>query len=257
MGADPVAQAFAAARTDERLVLVEGFHALKHALRFGAELVAAATDDAAALGRLAERLAPDVRPALAARVEERPLDALVARVPHTGVVAVARRPAFAAGDLLAVAPGTPVVLLEDPRHLGNVGAVVRVAAAARAAGVLTTGPRDPWDPAALRGSAGLHFALPVGRADPAALGDRPLVVLDPDGDDLAALPDGALLAFGTERDGVSDALAAQAAARVRIPMRAGVSSLNLATAVAVALYIGRSGFSQRSIDQTGRIPTDS
>jgi tRNA G18 (ribose-2'-O)-methylase SpoU len=257
MGTDPVAEAFAAARTDERLVLVEGFHALKHALRFGAGVVAAATDDAAALARLAEQLAPDVAPALAALVAERPLGALVARAPHTGVVAVARRPRVDVGALLAAAPGPPVVLLEDPRHLGNVGAVVRVAAAAGAAGVLTTGPRDPWDPAALRGSAGLHFALPVGRADAAALGERPLVVLDPAGEELAAPPDGALLAFGTERDGVSAQLAARASARVRIPMRAGVSSLNLATAVAVVLYIGRSGFSQRSIVHTGRMPTDS
>jgi TrmH family RNA methyltransferase len=123
--------------------------------------------------------------------------------------------------------------------------------------VLTTGSRDPWEPAALRGSAGLHFALPVGRADPAALGDRPLVVLDPAGDEPGELPEAALLAFGTERDGVSAELAERACARVRIPMREGVSSLNLATAVAVVLYSGRSGFSQRSIVQTGRIPTDS
>ena len=181
----------------------------------------------------------------------------MARAPHTGVVAVARRPPVDPAALLAAAAGPPVVLLEDPRHLGNVGAVVRVAAAAGAAGVLTTGPRDPWDPAALRGSAGLHFALPVGRAEPGALGARPLVVLDPAGEEAAALPEGALLAFGTERDGVSAELAARAAARVRIPMRSGVSSLNLATAVAVVLYIGRSGFSQRSIVQTGLMPTDS
>jgi RNA methyltransferase, TrmH family len=257
MGADAVADAFAAARTDERLALLEGFHALKHALRFGAEIVAAATADAAALERLAERLAPDVRNAIAASVVERPLEALVARPPHTGVVAVARRPPLDARALLAPSAGPPLVLLEDPRRLGNVGAVVRVAAAAGAAGVLTTGPRDPWDPAALRGSAGLHFALPVGRADPDALGDRTLVVLDPDGDAPAALPDGALLAFGTERDGVSAELAARAQARVRIPMRAGVSSLNLATAVAVVLYAGRSVFSQRSIVHTGVMPTDS
>ena len=133
MGADPVADAFAAARTDERLVLLEGFHALKHALRFGAEVVAAATRDRAALERLAERLAPDVRRALAAVVAERPLEALVARVPHTGVAAVARRPPLDSGALLGAAPGPPVVLLEDPRRLGNVGAVVRVAAAAGAA----------------------------------------------------------------------------------------------------------------------------
>jgi TrmH family RNA methyltransferase len=128
-----------------------------------------------------------------------------------------------------------VVLLEDPRHLGNVGAVVRVAAAAGAAGVLTTGGRDPWDPAALRGSAGLHYALPVGRVDgPPA--DRPLAALDPEGEPLAALPAGAVLAFGTERHGLSAALRARADVRVAIPMRPGVSSLNLATAAAVALY---------------------
>jgi RNA methyltransferase, TrmH family len=257
MGPDAVAAAFAAARTDERLALLEGFHALKHALRFGAHVVAAATADAAALDRLAERLAPDLRAQLAALAVERPLAGLVARPPHTGVAAVARRPAFDAAALLAATAGAPVVLLEDPRQLGNVGAVVRAAAAAGAAGVVTTGPADPWDPAALRGSAGLHFAVPVGRADAGALGDRPLVVLDPDGDPLGALPDGALLAFGSERDGVSDALAARADARIRIPMRAGVSSLNVATAVAVVLYVGRSVFSQRSIVQAGVIPTDS
>ena len=236
MEAERVAEAFAAARTDERLVLLEGFHALKHALRFGAELVAAAAADRAQVERLAQRLAPDVCARLGPLVVERPLEGLVARVPRTGVVAVARRPRLRAGALLAAATGPPVVLLEDPRQLGNVGAVVRVAAAAGAAAVLTTGSCDPWDPAALRGSAGLHFALPVGRVDPAALGERPLIVLDPAGDELATLPDGALLAFGTERDGVSERLAAQAVARIRIPMRAGVSSLNVATAVAVALY---------------------
>jgi TrmH family RNA methyltransferase len=257
MGADPVAEAFAAARTDERLVLLEGFHALKHALRFGAQLVAVAAEDAAAVEELAERLAPDVREELAATVVERPLGGLVTRAPHTGVVAVARRPPCDAGALLARADGPPVVLLEDPRHLGNVGAVVRVAAAAGAAGVLTTGERDPWDPAALRGSAGLHFALPIGRTERDALGDRPLVVLDPAGGELTSLPEGALLAFGTERDGVSAELSARAGARIRIPMRAGVSSLNVATAVAVVLYAGWSVFSQRSIVQAGVMPTDS
>ena len=142
-------------------------------------------------------------------------------------------------ELLAAGRG-PVVLLEDPRHLGNVGAAVRVAAAAGADGVLTTGARDPWDPMALRGSAGLHYALPVARVgvlDPAG---RPLVALDPGGAPLepGGLPERALLAFGTERHGLSAGLLARAALRVAIPMRPGVSSLNLATAVAVALYTG-------------------
>src|SRR6185312_5917713 len=95
-------------------------------------------------------------------------------VPRTQVLALARRPPFDAAALHAPGGG-PVVLLEDPRDRGNVGAVVRVAAAAGAAGVVTTGMHDPWDPSALRGSAGLHFALPVGRDDgfAEALADGP------------------------------------------------------------------------------------
>jgi RNA methyltransferase, TrmH family len=218
-----------AARADPDLVVLEGFHALKHALRFGADVLTAATADPHGLTALATELAPDLD---LRRVETVAAAALGPRPHHTRVVAVARRPAFDAGSLSA----GRAVLLEDPRHLGNVGAVVRVAAAVGAAGVLTTGARDPWDPAALRGSAGLHFALPVGRVEPGALGGRPLVALDPGGEPLGALPDDAVLAFGSERHGLSDALLARAAARVAIPMRPGVSSLNLATAVAVALY---------------------
>ena len=101
--------------------------------------------------------------------------------PPTPVVALARRPpADPAAILAAPGPG-PVVLLDRPNHLGNLGAVVRVAAAAGAAGVLTTGERDPWHPTALRGSAGLHFALPVARlAGPLPAG-RPLVAARPGG----------------------------------------------------------------------------
>ena len=50
------------------------------------------------------------------------------------------------------------------------------------------------------------------------------------------MPADAVLAFGSERHGLSDELLARADIRARLPMRAGVSSLNLATAVAAALY---------------------
>jgi TrmH family RNA methyltransferase len=45
-----------------------------------------------------------------------------------------------------------------------------------------------------------------------------------------------VLAFGTERDGLSDALLARSDARLALPMRPGVSSLNLATAVSGVLF---------------------
>jgi TrmH family RNA methyltransferase len=196
-------------------VRIEGFHALKHALRFGAEIVSA-TGDRDELERLAAALAPDVDFGV---VEHR------AGAPP---VAHAVRPEQRLG------PRGPVVLLENARHLGNVGAAVRVAAAAGAAGVLTIGTSDPWHPDAVRGAAGLQFALPVLRVDDVPPG-RPLVAVDPEGD-ISPPPPDAVYAFGSERHGLSDALLARADRRLRIPMRPGVSSLNLATAVAVVLY---------------------
>ena len=59
--------------------------------------------------------------------------------PDTGVIAIARRPSVDLATVLDGPRAAPVVLLEAPAHLGNLGAVVRVAAAASAAAVLTTG----------------------------------------------------------------------------------------------------------------------
>ena len=223
----------ARARRDPALVILEGFHAVKHAVRFGAELVGVWTADADELAALVARLAPDI--ALAPTVVE--ATDLAKVVPRAQVVAVARRPEQPDPDGIVAQTGpAPVILLEEPRHLGNLGACVRVAAAAGAAGVITTGVQDPWHPDALRGSAGLHFALPVARSRVVRTGDRPLIALDPAGDPIAGVPERAILAFGTERDGLSDELLARADARLALPMRAGVSSLNLATAVSGVLF---------------------
>lgn len=228
-----------AARRDPELVVLEGFHALKHAVRFGGEILGAWTADVPELEALRHRLAPDLQ---LPPVDVVAADALAEVVPRAQVVAVARRPVQADARSLLKLPGPePVVLLESPRHLGNLGACVRVAAAAGAAGVLSTGGQDPWHADALRGSAGLHFALPVRRVRVLEPSERPLVALDPAGDVLGdpgvpGIPARAVLAFGTERDGLSDALLARADRRVALAMRPGVSSMNLATSVAATLY---------------------
>lgn len=232
------------ARRDPGLAVLEGFHALKHALRFGAEVLEAVATDRARLRELAAELAPDLGEALAERtapISAATLAELAPQAPRTGVVAIARRPAVDLAAALADPRPAPLVLLEDPRTMGNMGACVRVAAAADAAGVLTTGPNDPWHPDALRGAAGLHFALPVAALGDLPSSDRPLVAIDPEGEDLrsAELPLRPILAFGSERYGLSSELLGRADLRLGIPMRAGVSSLNLATAVAAVLFAGR------------------
>jgi TrmH family RNA methyltransferase len=230
---------FAAARRDERLAVLEGFHPLKHALRFGAEIIEAVSPEPAEVLRLAEHLARDVVDEVAEWVMPVPRDVFARLVPdatEASVATIAIRPHVDLSEVTG-SPGR-LVFLDHPNHLGNIGAVVRVAAAAGAAGVLTTGERDPWHPTAIRGSAGLHFAIPVIRVPGLPKGGRTVVAFDPEGSTLepGIVPGDALLAFGSERRGLSLRILGRADLRVSIPMQAGVSSLNLATSVAVALY---------------------
>ena len=235
---------FRTARRDPELTVVEGFHALKHALRFGAELVEAVAVDPDALEAMATEFAPDLTGQIGSRVEtvdKATLADLVPLVPHTGVVAIARRPRVDLAVALADPTPAPAVLLEQPKNMGNIGACIRVSAGAGAAALITTGENDPWHADAVRGAAGLQFALPVAKVDSLPESDRPLLAVDPDGEELAPerLPARAILAFGTERHGLSNEVFERAEARISIPMREGVSSLNLATSVAIVLFAMR------------------
>jgi TrmH family RNA methyltransferase len=241
------AERFHRARRDPELAVLEGFHALKHALRFEAEILEVVAAAPERLAGLAESLAPDVATRMSESVTEvvtsEELARLVPRPPATGVVSIAKRRVSTPEQALDPANPASAVALIGPRHAGNLGAVVRVAAAAGAAGVIVVGGRDPWEPDAIRGAAGLQYALPVAVAGRVPETARPLVAVDPEGEpmDMCRIPPRALLVFGTEREGLAEEVLARADLRVAIPMRRGVSSLNLATAVAVILYASRRG----------------
>jgi TrmH family RNA methyltransferase len=68
--------------------------------------------------------------------------------------------------------------------------------------------------------------------------NRALLAFDPGGDgfDPRGVPARAILAFGSERRGISAELLGRAEMSLRLPMREGVSSINLASAVAAVLY---------------------
>ncbi|BDH02806.1 TrmH family RNA methyltransferase [Streptomyces seoulensis] len=224
-------------------VLLDGFHALKHALRFGAEVPVAVTTDREATLALAGELAGDVKDTLEALLTEVPQAVYASLVPRphpTGVAALAVRPSREANlKALARMPRTaPVVVLDEPRNLGNAGAVIRLAAGFGATGVVTTGTLDPWHPTVVRGGAGLHFATAVERLGVEELPAGPLFALDPEGEDIrrTELPDDAVLAFGSERSGLSAPVRARADRLLALPMRPQVSSYNLATSVAMTLY---------------------
>ncbi|TLS42173.1 TrmH family RNA methyltransferase [Streptomyces montanus] len=224
-------------------VLLDGFHALKHAVRFQARIPVAVTTDRGAALALAEELATDVRDALdelLVEVPEATFKALVPRPHPTAVAALAVRPSRAANlETLARTPRpAPVVVLDNPRNLGNAGAVIRLAAGFGVTGVVTTGTLDPWHPTVVRGGAGLHFATAVERLAVAELPPGPVFALDPEGEDIRGvkLPDDAVLAFGSERSGLSAELRARTDHLVSLPMRPQVSSYNLATSVAMTLF---------------------
>lgn len=213
-------------------MLLEGFHTVKHALRFGADVRPLLTTNLGDAVKLAESHAPDLVGAFAeaTEVDQATFLRRVGRTHPTGVAGFAERPA------LPFDRGAPVVLLDNPRNLGNFGATIRVAAGLDAGGVLSTGDVDPWHPNVLRGSAGLHFALPVARATTLDFAGE-LIAFDADGDLLAGpIPDDAVLAFGSERHGLSPEVRAKATRIVRLPMRDQVSSYNLTTSVAMGLY---------------------
>ncbi|MEU4739107.1 TrmH family RNA methyltransferase [Actinosynnema sp. NPDC023658] len=221
-----------------RVVVLEGFHAVKHAVRFGAALGRVVVLDRGKAVALARSHAPDLVDVFEVRAEvvgAAEFERVIGRSHPTGVGGLAERPA---AEPVTTARTAPLVLLDNPRNLGNFGAVVRVAAGLGAGGVASLGDVDPWHPNVLRGSAGLHFALPVGRLGGLEEVRGPVIAFDADGQDLrdVRIPDDAVLAFGSERHGLSPAVRERADLVVSLPMRPLVSSYNLTTSVAMGLY---------------------
>ena len=190
-----------------------------------------------------------------------PVRAIAARDPaHTLVVPAALFAELstlpAAVGMLAVvptpapparAPGDFCLLLDDVQDPGNVGSMLRSAAAAGVTQVLLSRHcAFAWSPKVLRAGQGAHFHLgiheevdlPPWAAAYRAAGGAVVVTVAAGGSDLFASPlDGRVaLVVGNEGAGVSPELAAQATLRVTIPMPGGTESLNAAAAAAVCLF---------------------
>ncbi|HVR44574.1 MAG TPA: RNA methyltransferase [Thermoanaerobaculia bacterium] len=158
-----------------------------------------------------------------------------------GVLALFERPRAALEPLLEVSSPLLVVLdgVQDP---GNVGTIVRLAAAFEATGVvLTEGTADPFAPKALRASAGAALLVPIVEAPSATLvrllaeRDIPLWAATADGAPSPSLAPPAALALGSEGSGVSAEILA-AARHVSIPISPAVDSINVAAAAAILLH---------------------
>jgi TrmH family RNA methyltransferase len=162
---------------------------------------------------------------------------LISETRHSqGVLGLFERPAYAASSILARRDSIVVALdaVQDP---GNVGTIVRLAAAFDASGVLLLpGCADPFGPKAIRSSAGAILSVPVASTAASALADSglPLFAAAAGGRPMEPPRANAVLIFGNEGAGVSAELLARATP-IAIPMTERVESLNVATSAAILL----------------------
>ena len=145
------------------------------------------------------------------------------------------------------------VVLDRVQDSGNVGSILRSAAAFGVRQVLALGGTAAlWSPKVLRAGMGAHFALRlVEGLDEEALEQLAVPLVAPDSHaarslDDAAIPRPCAWVFGHEGQGVSASLRTRCALALRIAQPGGEESLNVAAAAAVCLYeaVRRGGATQ-------------
>ena len=228
-------------RSDEALHVLEGPRAVRDALATGAvaELWVRSDLDPDLRGELLD----GARDALVVVGEgsASEFDRIGRTVTTQGVIALVRDVALPLDDL--VRRSGMLLWLDGLQDPGNVGAVIRVAAAFGLAGVLVSrGGADPLGAKALRASAGLALRVPFARGTDVEIAEavaaRPVWSLERDGDDLfgltAEVPADLVLVVGAEGSGPGEA-ARGAARQVGIPVDDAVDSLNAAVAAGIAV----------------------
>jgi TrmH family RNA methyltransferase len=143
----------------------------------------------------------------------------------------------------SVRPGLAAVVLDRLQDAGNVGTILRSAAAFGFGQVIALrGTAALWSPKVVRAGMGAHFALHlVEQADAEALAalDVPLLATSSHAAAVlheAALPWPCAWVMGHEGQGVAPELLARCAQALRIAQPGGEESLNVGAAAAVCLY---------------------
>jgi TrmH family RNA methyltransferase len=164
----------------------------------------------------------------------------------TGVVAIAHWTPAAPVDLIARQGSTRVVGLVDVQDPGNVGTVIRTADAFGASGVLVLGSSaNPTSWRTLRAAMGSTFRIPIATGEVAPTlaaarraGIRIVAATAAGGaaPSSAVLGPPVLMLIGSEGTGLPAELTRSADARVTLPMRTGVESLNAATTASILLW---------------------
>ncbi len=161
-----------------------------------------------------------------------------------GVLAIAEVPSRTL-DAFEPAPTARLLVLDGLQDPGNVGTILRTAAALGAAATLAMpGTVDLWNAKVVRSAMGAHFrhpALAAGWDELDRFLERHSIVLwgtDAGGIPLDGTPPPArlALALGNEGSGLSAAARERATLDVALPLAADVESLNVAVSAGIFLY---------------------
>ena len=246
---NPIVARFRAAARGESagLLLLDGAHLVAEALGAGIRVrEAAMTNGRTEVAELAGRLRQHDVPVTT--VSAAVMQALSPVRSPSPVVALADRPT-AAGR--RVYRDTPLVIIAiDVQDPGNVGAIVRVAEAGGATGVVCAGAcADPFGWKALRGSMGSALRLPIlvhrdvrEAIDEARRHGCRIVATSPRSGHALFESDlrGAIAVLvGGEGPGLAPSQIEIADERVMIPMQPPVESLNTAVSAALIVYEAR------------------
>jgi len=227
------------ARQREGRFVVEGARLAEEVVRAGVRPALIFYTETWAASLAGQRLLPMLRPADQGDwlVSEAVLAACSDTETPQGVLAVV--------PFLSLAPRPGLILILDQiRDPGNMGAILRSAEASGAGQViLAPGTVDLYNPKVVRGAMGAHFRLPVASLDwPAIAGrvqGRAVWLADAAGEtsnDQVDWRAPSALIVGGEAAGAGDQAAALATGRVSIPMVGGAESLNAAMAATVILF---------------------
>jgi TrmH family RNA methyltransferase len=183
------------------------------------------------------------------QITERQLRSIATTQTPQGIIAVVRLGPEIYTDRLPGNPGDRVLLLEDVQDPGNVGTIIRTAAAFDFSGIIMTeNGADPFSPKCVQASAGATLSLWLRRTSryrdltQALRQDgRPLIATDLTGDtgpEILRQQQRFVLALGNEAAGLTPALCAAADYRMRLPTVARkAQSLNVAAAAAICMYL--------------------
>ncbi|MFC1967608.1 TrmH family RNA methyltransferase [Chloroflexota bacterium] len=166
-----------------------------------------------------------------------------------GIMAVVKEPPDIYADRLPGDAGGRILLLEDIQDPGNIGTLIRTAAAFGYAGVvLTNGCADPLSPKCVQATSGTILSLWLRRtanylelANALRNSGYPLIAAELNGTDGPSILHGRdklMLALGNEAAGLSPALLEVSDYRVRLPViREKAESLNVAACGAICMYL--------------------